>query len=296
MIGTRSAFYLGMTLIHPILFKSQNDSIEQNQPIVFHDQNKQESNKISQSLFDSPNRLKQLEQLSWNVDRTGEIGKWDIARATNFQVDSEKHPYLNAALRGVNNTAGFVACIENMATNSAGTILFDLPAAIEDLSVEHGGPSFQELVVSMQGATPGMPDELVPYAFSRIASYSKQVRTVLNETSAIEQISIRKFPTLERLSLAAQEIDRNGLTKAGRAFQKHSNRLKSVFPKSPNQKLEVMNREGQKIVEEILFHPDSKIEYKFKEKLGGNMIEVRHPDRRGLRFDESFNLRGFLEP
>ncbi len=130
--------------------------------------------KISQSLFDSSNRLKQLEQLSWNVDRTGEVGKWDIARATNFQVDPEKHPYLNAALRGVNNTTGFVACIENIATNSAGTILFDLPAAVEDLSVGHGGPSFEELAFSMQGAIPAVPDELVPYAFGRLSQLARR--------------------------------------------------------------------------------------------------------------------------
>ncbi len=153
----------------------------------------------SKSLSDPQKSLKKLEQLSWNVDRTGEVGKWNIARATNFQVDSEKHPYLNAALRGVNNTTGFVACIENLATNSAGTILFDIPAAIEDLSVKHGGPSFQELAVSMEAVTPGIPDEVVPYVLGRLSRIGQ--KPLIAEKAVVQSIS-------EELPLFATRLEK----------------------------------------------------------------------------------------
>lgn len=112
----------------------------------------------------------------------------------------------------MNNTTGFVACVENVAANAAGTILFDLPAAIEDLSVEHGGPSFEELAFSMQGAIPVVPDEAVPYVLGRLSSVSRGVR-VLEKIFDDPKLKIVTDPIerevlIDKLVFSAEQIQK----------------------------------------------------------------------------------------
>ncbi len=220
-----------MTPIKSLPIGSQGNKIESSRSFVLQDQVKIELKTSPSNLFppgtkpDPQNSLKKLEQLSWNADRTGEVGKWDIAKATNFQTDPQKHPYLNAALRGVNNTAGLVASVENVVTNAAGALLFDAPAAIEDLSVKHGGPSFQEMAVSMQAATPGIPDEALPYAFSKLSRIGRKpvviertvIQTVPKEfslfTSRLEKIP-HGFKSEQEFRQFGEEV-RKGLRATG---------------------------------------------------------------------------------
>jgi filamentous hemagglutinin len=89
--------------------------------------------------------------------------------------------------------------------------------------------------------------------------------------------------------------DRNGLTKAGRALQKHGNRDQSLFPRMQT-KASIMNATGQGIVDDILTMPGSVIDVPYKRKYGRYFIEVWAPDGRGLRFELDGTLHGFLEP
>jgi hypothetical protein len=95
---------------------------------------------------------------------------------------------------------------------------------------------------------------------------------------------------LDRLSAAARVMDRNMLTKAGRALQKHSNRSGSVYPRAV-QNPQSLNSAGQHIVDDILTSPGSKV---VPNRHGG--IDVVAPDGRGLRYNPDESFRGLLEP
>ncbi|WP_392559805.1 hypothetical protein [Orbus mooreae] len=106
------------------------------------------------------------------------------------------------------------------------------------------------------------------------------------------------LPDIAQLSLAANSVNRNGLTDAGRALQKHGGREGSVYIYT-NQKPSILNKEAQDIVNDILSNPQSKIEYKkaTENKKIIDVIDVTAPDGRKLRFNESgTRLIGFREP
>ncbi len=96
--------------------------------------------------------------------------------------------------------------------------------------------------------------------------------------------------TLDKLSNAARAADKNNLTKAGRALQKHSDRTGSAFD-APSKKANDLNRQGQDIVDDILTNPGSS---RRPNKLGGE--DVIAPDGRGVRYNPDGSFRGFLEP
>lgn len=94
----------------------------------------------------------------------------------------------------------------------------------------------------------------------------------------------------QRLAQAASAADRNGLTKAGRALQKHMDRPGSAYgtvPKNPNS----LNSAGKQIVDDILNNPGSTFT---PNKFGGTT--VRSPDGKGISFNSDGSFRGFLEP
>ncbi len=101
-------------------------------------------------------------------------------------------------------------------------------------------------------------------------------------------------PTLSvnDLSRGAQLPDRGGLTLAGRALQKHGSRPHSAFPRARGS-VEEINRAGQQIVDEILATGTRTTRHHAR---FGEVIEVKSPDGRGLRFDSTGRLIGFLEP
>ncbi|MEM4409783.1 MAG: hypothetical protein QXI19_13685 [Candidatus Caldarchaeum sp.] len=98
--------------------------------------------------------------------------------------------------------------------------------------------------------------------------------------------------SLEDLAKAAQQPDRGGLTKAGRASAKHGNRPGSKYPRpqgNPNQ----INQRAQEVVEDILTDPTS-VKTVRHHALYGWVTEVRTVDGRGVRFDMNGNFMGFL--
>ncbi len=88
---------------------------------------------------------------------------------------------------------------------------------------------------------------------------------------------------------SSMTIDRNGLTKSGRALQKHGSRPGSVFPNVPGKEL---NLTGQNIVNQILESPSKQIT---NNRFGGLDIFDLFTGK-GARFDSSNNFMGFLEP
>ncbi len=75
----------------------------------------------------------------------------------------------------------------------------------------------------------------------------------LNVASKLAEASFDTTKFLE----AGKVMDRGGFTKAGRALMKHGYREDSVFPKPIGNPAKV-NAHGQKILEELLYHPEKK--------------------------------------
>ncbi|WP_434524875.1 hemagglutinin repeat-containing protein [Photorhabdus asymbiotica] len=106
------------------------------------------------------------------------------------------------------------------------------------------------------------------------------------------------LPSKDNLNQAASAPNRNGLTDAGRALQKHGGREGSVYSYS-SQKASVLNQEAQTIVSEILSNPNTKIESRivFENKQRITVVEATAPDGRALRFNaDGTRLIGFREP
>ena len=81
-----------------------------------------------------------------------------------------------------------------------------------------------------------------------------------------------------------------GLTKAGRALDKHGNRPGSVFPK-PTGNVEARNIQGQMQLDQILNDANHII---IKDERIGN-FQIYSEDGRGAYFREYGSFRGFIE-
>ena len=75
------------------------------------------------------------------------------------------------------------------------------------------------------------------------------------------------IPSLDQLSKAGQMLDRNGLTRAGRALDKHGNRPGSVFPKAFGD-IANKNALGQYHLDDILTHPETFLKIHYRPKYG----------------------------
>lgn len=107
-----------------------------------------------------------------------------------------------------------------------------------------------------------------------------------------------QIPSKEELKLGASEINRNGLTNAGRSLQKHGGREGSVYSYS-NQKASVLNQETRAIIDEILDNPNvtikSRTVYENRQRI--EVIDAKSPDGRTLRFSrDGKKFIGFREP
>lgn len=100
--------------------------------------------------------------------------------------------------------------------------------------------------------------------------------------------------TIADFSKAATVGDRNGLTVAGRALQKHGSRPGSAFPAAKGTAATV-NQQGQNVVDDILKNTGSTITTRHHARFG-DVTEIRAPDGRGVRYDSVGNFMGFLEP
>ena len=100
-----------------------------------------------------------------------------------------------------------------------------------------------------------------------------------------------KKDEIDPLLKAGKQLDKNNLTKAGRALQKHGDRKDSVFPKSAGN-ADQRNVQGQEVLENILKSKDKTTK---SNRFGGKDI-YDNSTGRGARFDSSGNVKGFLEP
>ena len=99
------------------------------------------------------------------------------------------------------------------------------------------------------------------------------------------------------MSYAGTFHDRGGLTKAGRALDKHGRRIDTVFPEATGN-IHEKNMQVQKILDEILNHPDKQVFFKKVKTLNyQEYIDIKLPDGRGARFTkDGKEMIGFLDP
>lgn len=170
-----------------------------------------------------------------NTDVSGNVGKWDIPFLSSTEFQS-KNPTLNAAYKSINNSTGMLAATTNAVSNLVGNVLFDLPAAIEETSVKHGGPNFSELYIAAQSSSPGMPvDDVIALGFKGLAEIAKEARAF----HIVKKIVPNHF-----ISTLSEKIGN------GHAYKKHVLDLKE-FPQI------TQHSEFIKLIEETIKKPDA---------------------------------------
>ncbi|WP_420421701.1 hypothetical protein [Simkania sp.] len=99
------------------------------------------------------------------------------------------------------------------------------------------------------------------------------------------------------LSDAGTKTGKGKLSTAGRALQKKTDRLDSVFPK-PKGTPEEVSRQGQKVLDEILNHPDRVVIQDATKKRYGDVFDIKIGSEKGpgVRFKTNGEFVGFLEP
>ncbi len=108
--------------------------------------------------------------------------------------------------------------------------------------------------------------------------------------SLVTKVTQGEMPCLDKLSKAGQVMDRGGLTKAGRALDKHGGRPNSAFPKATGN-LANKNMQGQFHLDDILTDPNKA----FIKDLENNGFKIYAQDGRGAYFRNDGTLRGFIE-
>jgi hypothetical protein len=106
----------------------------------------------------------------------------------------------------------------------------------------------------------------------------------------------RRFGDLraDELLGAADRLDRSGRTFAGRALEKHGSRPGSAFPTARGNP-DAINAQGRQVVQDILEDPGSVAQTRHHARFG-DVVEVRAPDGRGVRYGADGSFLGFLEP
>ncbi len=82
----------------------------------------------------------------------------------------------------------------------------------------------------------------------------------------------------------AKALDRGGLTKIGRALQKHGSRPGSRFPQAVGNPASI-NAQGEKVLSNILNNPGSKATVRHTGRFG-DVLEVVAPNGQGARFSK----------
>lgn len=94
---------------------------------------------------------------------------------------------------------------------------------------------------------------------------------------------------VRELEASAREMDRNGLTRAGRSLQKHGDRPDSAFPRSTGNAA-ARNQQGIREVNAVLRDPGRRVE------VLDRVINIYRADGSGVRFSSTGVFKGFLEP
>ena len=132
----------------------------------------------------------------------------------------------------------------------------------------------------------------------RIINANKGINRSLNHDHIMfVESGQSKVISIGKLSETGTFPDRGGLTKAGRAFEKHGQRSDTVFPR-PRGTVHEKNVEGQRTLDEILNHSDRQVYFKKVKSLNyEECIDIKLPDGRGVRFTkDGKEMIGFLNP
>lgn len=100
--------------------------------------------------------------------------------------------------------------------------------------------------------------------------------------------------SVDDLLAAGEAADRNGLTAAGRALQKHGAREGSVFPEVAGGP-KALNPAGRDALEGILNDPGKTVVSRSHPSLG-EVVDIRTPGGQGARFTKDGKFIGFLDP
>jgi len=123
-------------------------------------------------------------------------------------------------------------------------------------------------------------------------AFVKNVNTEIDPLGLECSQELSNGQNIQELLASGDLPDRNGLTRAGRALQKHSNRLGSVFEKPLNgQKKSDYNAKGSETLSYILNDNNATVS---SNRYGG--FDVKDSSGRGARFDGEGIFMGFLEP
>ncbi|WP_343602787.1 hypothetical protein [Roseateles sp.] len=125
-----------------------------------------------------------------------------------------------------------------------------------------------------------------------VSKFLKHVENEASLTAARSMAAKGIKVDVDAMARAAAAPDRGGLTRAGRALDKHGvgqRNSTSPFP-APRGGPAEKNAMGQFQVEDLLTHPQAT----FKQ-LGRGGIEVRVPDGRAMRYDADGRFAGFID-
>lgn len=160
------------------------------------------------------------------------------------------------------------------------------------------GRDFASLAVYLEGLATGnermMETALDIMSENESANKQMAITLLVSTRGGPRGGAANGFRSVDELSQAAAAADRGGLSAAGRALQKHGGREGSAFPPVSGNPASI-NRQGQSVVDDILTSPGSMTVTRNHARYG-EVMEVRAPDGRGVRYDANGKFMGFLEP
>lgn len=120
-------------------------------------------------------------------------------------------------------------------------------------------------------------------------------------TAPVPATSALSLKDIAKLLQSARTTARGGLTLAGRAFKKHSDRPNSPFPKAVGNP-SALNQQAEKLLKSILEHPNvertvNDVTQTLKSsRFGANSVDYHIPGGIGARFDANGTFITFLNP
>ncbi len=215
-----------------------------------------------------------------------------LAGGLNTYVYALANPIMYTDPEGLNPVAAGAACFLNPLCRAAGTALG------REILVKCG------LAASAAATAAALPQSLppeeeeAPSSNPSGAQNSKGEEGGKNSTSQAAAGAPMPDPdddgddindNIKDLLEAGEKPDRNGLTKSGRALQKHGDRSDSLYPRATGSAAN-KNQQGQKVLENIL---KSRNKWQRPNRFGGIDIFDKTTGR-GVRYNGAGEMMGFL--
>ncbi|QVL55053.1 MAG: hypothetical protein KFB95_06975 [Simkaniaceae bacterium] len=144
------------------------------------------------------------------------------------------------------------------------------------------------------------PNALSKRVVTRLETLERKATNPINRSNNHSYVTFVEDGQTQAISLgdmshAGTFHDRGKLSYAGRALEKKAGRVGSVFPKPKGTPHEI-NMQGQRVLDDILNHPDKCI-LKEPHLNFGEVLDICHPNGHGARFTtDGKKMIGFLEP